>query len=329
MATNPFFPDSAPVDCQSQSSFPHQFPQRIPNEYAISAPNGLSFARRADCEISSSRHAIRIAVRAVALAFRLEELYGHDSPRRGDASSSRSAARDTTPPFQPGPPEPASKVWINCFGFYLILLNIILFYLLFRLWPGTVPVPDGVPGQVTIIPFYLHRQLWPETRYMCLVAIAGALGGYIHLSTSFVDYLGNRRFYSSWKWWYGLRPFIGSSLAILVYFAARGGLVAGANGAATLPPWPVWQVCSPNKPPISCEKCSIPSLSQPIPPSAPNRSTLPNNIPRSGIRCAIGCGALDSSWSRSPILFRPRVDATFLQCYARAAVSNDACAPST
>jgi ABC-type transporter Mla maintaining outer membrane lipid asymmetry permease subunit MlaE len=69
------------------------------------------------------------------------------------------------------------------------------------------------------------------------VAIAGALGGYIHLSTSFVDYIGNRRFYASWKWWYGLRPFIGSSLAIIVYFAARGGLVAGTNGASTLSPY--------------------------------------------------------------------------------------------
>jgi hypothetical protein len=118
-----------------------------------------------------------------------------------------------------------------------ILLNIILFYLLFRLWPGTVPVPHVVPGQVTIIPLYLRLQLWPETRYLCLVAIAGALGVYIHLDILFLDYLGNRRFYSSWKWWYGLRPFIGSSLAIIVYFAARGGLVAGTNGAATLSPY--------------------------------------------------------------------------------------------
>jgi len=143
----------------------------------------------------------------------------------------------TAPLVQLGPPEPASRIWVNCFGFYLILLNVILFYLLFRLWPGIVPVPDTVPGQVTIIPFYFHLQLWPETRYLCLVAIAGALGGYIHLSTSFVDYLGNRRFYSSWKWWYGLRPFIGSSLALIVYFAARGGLVAGTNGASTLSPY--------------------------------------------------------------------------------------------
>jgi len=159
----------------------------------------------------------------------------------GTVSSLQAAPQptNTTPPFQPGPPEPASKIWINCFGFYVILLNVVLFYLLFRLWPGTVPVPDTVPGQVTIIPPYLRLQLWPETRYLCLVAIAGALGGYIHLSTSFADYLGNRRFYSSWKWWYGLRPFIGSSLAILVYFAARGGLVAGTNGAATLSPYGV------------------------------------------------------------------------------------------
>jgi hypothetical protein len=96
----------------------------------------------------------------------------------------------------------------------------------------------------------------------------------------------------------------------------------------------VWQVCSPNKPPISCEKCSILSRSQPIPPSSPNRSTR-TNIPRSRIRRAIGYGAPHCSWSTLRALFRARmstpsrVDATFLQCYARALVSNDACAPST
>lgn len=35
----------------------------------------------------------------------------------------------------------------------------------------------------------------------------------------------------------GLRPFIGSALALLVYFAARGGLISGNAGAKDLSPY--------------------------------------------------------------------------------------------
>jgi hypothetical protein len=71
------------------------------------------------------------------------------------------------------------------------------------------------------------------------VALSGALGSYIHLATSFADYLGNRQFVKSWEWWYVLRPFIGSALAVIVYFAARGGLIAGGSGADNLSPYGV------------------------------------------------------------------------------------------
>jgi len=69
--------------------------------------------------------------------------------------------------------------------------------------------------------------------------VAGALGSYIHLTTSFTDYLGNRQFVSSWKWWYVLRPFIGSALAVIVYCAVRGGLISGGAGAGDLSPYGV------------------------------------------------------------------------------------------
>jgi hypothetical protein len=69
-----------------------------------------------------------------------------------------------------------------------------------------------------------------ETRLILLVLLVGALGSYIHGASSFVDYLGNRRFISSWGWWYVLRPFIGMMLALLFYFVFRGGfMTAGTN----------------------------------------------------------------------------------------------------
>jgi len=132
--------------------------------------------------------------------------------------------------------EPVPSLWVAFFGCYLTALSMTLLYLLVRLWPGHVPLKSDYSG-VTLIPGLGEVQVWNETRYLLIVAITGALGGFIHLATSFADYLGNRQFVSSWKWWYILRPFIGSALAMIVYFAARGGLVAGSTGAESLSPY--------------------------------------------------------------------------------------------
>jgi len=49
---------------------------------------------------------------------------------------------------QPDPlPEPARSKWVFAFGVYLILLNLVLLYVLLRLWPGQVPLKaDHLPG---------------------------------------------------------------------------------------------------------------------------------------------------------------------------------------
>ena len=135
-------------------------------------------------------------------------------------------------------PQAATKTWVFGFGLYLIVMHLMLVYLLFRLWPGQVPLrADHLP--VTLIPGVWTPDVWSEVRFLALVVVTGALGSYIHLATSFADYLGNRQFVTSWKWWYVLRPFIGSALALSVYFAARGGLISGGAGAGDLSPYGV------------------------------------------------------------------------------------------
>lgn len=135
-------------------------------------------------------------------------------------------------------PQNPSKTWILFFGAYLIALNLVMLYLLFRLWPSQFPLKSEAIA-VRLLPGAPELYLGIETRYLLLVVVVWALGSYIHLATSFADYLGNRQFVSSWSWWYILRPFIGMALAIMVYFAARGGLIAGASGAENLSPYGV------------------------------------------------------------------------------------------
>lgn len=121
-------------------------------------------------------------------------------------------------------------------GGYVMGMLVFILYFLVKLWPldssktvemteffwGTMPVPT-------------------EIRLMLIAALAGALGAYVHLATSFADYAGNNELTASWGWWYLLRPFIGVALAEIVYLSLRGGLLnaVGNNSASAVSPYGV------------------------------------------------------------------------------------------
>jgi hypothetical protein len=144
------------------------------------------------------------------------------------------------PVLQPNQPEGdlASNALKIAFGAYLILLNLALLYLLFKVWPGKVPSADD-DVLVSLLWEKISFSLSLEKRYLVIVMLSGALGSYIHTATSFADFVGNRRLCVSWTWWYALRPFIGTTLATVVYFAVRGGLISGGTGAGNLSPYGV------------------------------------------------------------------------------------------
>ena len=103
---------------------------------------------------------------------------------------------------------------------YIVALNLSLIALLIRVWPVALTTAGAA--------------VWsPEGRFLIIAAAAGALGSYIHLATSFVDYAGKRTLLQSWGWWYFLRPSIGAALALVVYFVLRAGLISGSGEAAT------------------------------------------------------------------------------------------------
>lgn len=122
-----------------------------------------------------------------------------------------------------------------------MLLPLVLIYLLFKVFPP-IPWPQA-PENSTELPrvamtffggWVRLESTWEE-RLLLLVIVSGALGSYIHAATSFADYVGNKKFRMSWRWWYWLRPFIGIALALVLYFVARGGfllLVSGGQPSA-------------------------------------------------------------------------------------------------
>ena len=127
-----------------------------------------------------------------------------------------------------------SKLSEFAFGLYLIALNLGLAYVLVRIWP-VGSTTDGAATSILGPPVAVSE----EVRLLLIVLVTGALGSYIHLATSFADYVGNRRFSWSWGWWYMLRPFIGMTLAVIVYFVIRGGLIGGNGGASAMSPYGV------------------------------------------------------------------------------------------
>jgi hypothetical protein len=113
---------------------------------------------------------------------------------------------------------------------YYVLLPIVLIFLLFKVfpsypWPTVSKESNDLVNNIPIYFFGKAVATSLEDRLLLLVIVAGALGSYIHSATSYSDFVGNRQFSPSWTLWYALRPLIGVSLALILYFVTRGGLL--------------------------------------------------------------------------------------------------------
>ena len=83
------------------------------------------------------------------------------------------------------------------------------------------------------------RVVWTgltETIALSIVMIAGALGSFIHIATSFASFVGNRRLSASWVWWFLLRAPMAAALSLTAYFILRSGfLLDGGLGTQLRP----------------------------------------------------------------------------------------------
>ena len=73
---------------------------------------------------------------------------------------------------------------------------------------------------------------WPlsaELRLFLLVVFAGAFGASVISLQSFADYRGAKNLGASWTIFYFVRPQIGAGVAVVFYYAIRGGFLAGTD----------------------------------------------------------------------------------------------------
>ncbi len=138
----------------------------------------------------------------------------------------------------------ASRMEIALLGIYLIASAMLLAYALVALWPTAAdqlgPTEAALAGKKvwdkSVSLFGWSFFLADEKRLLSIVIVTGALGSFVHTATSFGTYVGNRRIYSSWMWWYLLRPFLGMALALVFYFVVYGGLLSAGASADTVNP---------------------------------------------------------------------------------------------
>jgi hypothetical protein len=148
-----------------------------------------------------------------------------------------SAASGAKPASKPA--EPATKNEVRALGIFLLVLGVFLVYLFIILWPsGLKPDADGSsPTEVTL--FY-HRVTFTiplDARLIFLVMVAGGLGSFVHIATSFSGHVAGGNLTKHWDWWYILRPGIGMVLALIFYLAIRGGFLSVGSEAGKINPF--------------------------------------------------------------------------------------------
>jgi hypothetical protein len=149
-----------------------------------------------------------------------------------DEAGGISQARATTggaKPTEPGNGEPMSRGWTRFFGGYHLFLALLLIYLLVKVWPPAIPPKDELRNTQFLWGF-LSFNVSSEAQMILVVILTGALGSCVHAATSFVNFTGARSIVASWRWWYVLRPFIGSTLALGFFFVVRAGFFAPSAG---------------------------------------------------------------------------------------------------
>lgn len=122
-------------------------------------------------------------------------------------------------------------------GVPLLIIGGTLVYGLLAVWPAVAAATAETPKDEDISFFGLSYTASPDTALILLVVFASALGSYVHAATSFGGYVGNRTLGRSWTWWYLLRFWIGIAVALIFYFALRGGFLVADGSPSDLNPY--------------------------------------------------------------------------------------------
>jgi len=137
--------------------------------------------------------------------------------------------------------EPMSFAGELLIGLLLLGLPLLLFTQLIALWPSALAAtaPGATSSSMPTVDWLFGVKrvvLSPDGALMLLVMLVGALASLGESSFRFVASAGSDELMARWTWSYVLRPIQGATLAAIVYFTLRGGLL-GTDGTQRLNPY--------------------------------------------------------------------------------------------
>lgn len=158
------------------------------------------------------------------------------SPENGWGAGPPDPGAAGTQRFAPTYVSPGGRLAL---GIMLALLVALALYTLIAIWPAVEAATsdDTQARPATIALFGIDWRPSAEVALLMMVVGSSALGGALHAAVSFTDYVGNRRLATSWIWWYVLRVHVGTALAVLFYFALRGGLFSANSATDAINPF--------------------------------------------------------------------------------------------
>jgi hypothetical protein len=117
----------------------------------------------------------------------------------------------------------------------LIVLSGLVLLLLIQMWPS--PIGSGNRVTTNHIVLGVKADLNIDQNLILIAVLSGALGGLLHSLRSISWYVGQRALRWSWVLFYACLPFVGAILAVLFYFALRGGLISGSGASSSINPY--------------------------------------------------------------------------------------------
>ena len=127
---------------------------------------------------------------------------------------------------------------VAALGAAFMTFGALLFTQLLAIWPAVFAATSGDPAPRTTVLFGVkHVVFHPEVALLLMVAITGSLGSLVEVIRGFTKHAGRDDLSRRWEWWYGLRPVQGATLALIVYFALRGGLLGADSTTSALSPY--------------------------------------------------------------------------------------------
>jgi IPT/TIG domain len=148
-------------------------------------------------------------------------------PPRGERSRTRTTVGGS----------PVSAGGVIVLGVVMAAAAALALYGLWKFWPAPPPATGSAPVTAKFSYFGWHLSLTRDQQFFIIVALAGAVGAFLHGLRSLSVYIGERYLFRSWIAYYALLPLVGAILATVVYLVLRAGLLPGATSTSQPDPY--------------------------------------------------------------------------------------------